>query len=166
MKPLRRLIVPITVALLCVGCGSALQRRLTVGELTAFRRYGWTGMDDTLRVEIRCRRALLVADACLTLYYAGGELGRIELRGEAFVAPRGDSEVPMRWRIDLSDPAAGYLIEKKMRAGETALFAVVFSGRVCSGSRCRDISLPMMPLSDFLAIFGVSLADMQNRLYE
>ena len=53
-----------------------------------------------------------------------------------------------------------------MRAGETALFAVVFSGRVCSGSRCRDISLPMMPLSDFLAIFGVSLADMQNRLYE
>ena len=116
MKPLRRLIVPITVALLCVGCGSALQRRLTVGELTAFRRYGWTGMDLTLRVENRSRRALRLSDACLTLYYAGGELGRIELRGEAFVAPRGDSEVPMRWRIDLSDPAAGYLIEKKMRA--------------------------------------------------
>ena len=92
MKPLRRLIVPITVALLCVGCGSALQRRLTVGELTAFRRYGWTGMDLTLRVENRSRRALRLSDACLTLYYAGGELGRIELRGEAFVAPRGDSE--------------------------------------------------------------------------
>ena len=108
MKPLRRLIVPITVALLCVGCGSALQRRLTVGELTAFRRYGWTGMDLTLRVENRSRRALRLSDACLTLYYAGGELGRIELRGEAFVAPRGDSEVPMRWRIDLSDPCLLY----------------------------------------------------------
>ena len=85
MKPLRRLIVPITVALLCVGCRSALPRRLTVGELTAFRRYGWTAMDLTLRVENRSRRALRLSDACLTLYYAGGERNAWTTRNTVFM---------------------------------------------------------------------------------
>lgn len=165
MKLTRLSLLAALLAVLLCGCSDPLQR-LRVEELTAFRRYGWTGMDLTLRVHNGGRRSLALSDARLTLWYGGGEAMRFELRGTCEVAGRTDAEVGMRWRTDLRDPAAGYLIDKKMREGALAAFAVTFSGRLCRGGRCREISLPMMPLSDFLAIFGLSLADLQNQLRE
>lgn len=164
MMTCRRLLLLTLLVGVCTGCGSALQRRFRVEEVASFRRYGWTGMDLSLRVCNGSRRTLRLSDARLTLFYGGGELGSLELRGEVLAPARTLADAAMRWRIDLQDPASGYLIEKKFRAGETDAFSVAFTGRVCSGSRCRDIFIPMMPLSDFLAIFGVSLADLQNRI--
>lgn len=159
----RRFLMLFLLAVACSGCGDALQRRFRVEEVTSFRRYGWTGMDLTLRVCNRSRRTLRLSDARLTLFYGGGELGSLYLRGEVLAPARTCGDAAMRWRIDLPDPASGYLIEKKFRAGEAEVFAVSFTGRICFGSRCRDMFIPMMPLSDFLAILGASIDDLQNR---
>lgn len=154
----------VAVACGAAGCGRSLQRKILFEGVERFEQHGTAGFDLALRVDNRSGRDLRLERGELLLYMDGVETCRATLVGAA-VAPRRMRSAPgMRWRMRVADPLRWRVCEKRIREGEIDRIGVSFDARVSAGAAGKNISAEMMPLSDFLAIFELSIDDLRSYL--
>ena len=97
---------------------------------------------------------------------AGGVVTKVALREPAEAPRRATASVTTLWRIRTSDPMALHVMTKKIREDDISKIGVSFAVEGRGGPARVKISREMMPLSDFLNIFGLSLNDVKNYLEE
>lgn len=157
------LVLPMT------SCRRATERALSkirVEEVVKLERQGLSGAELVLRVKNATGHKLVLERAVLRIYYAENLVTSIALRGRVEVPRRSDGEITTLWRTRTSDPMALYVMRKKLAGGDLSRIAVSFSIEGRGGPAPVNISQEMMPLSDFLNIFGLSFDEVKTYLKE
>lgn len=157
------LVLPMT------SCRRATERALSkirVEEVVKLERQGLSGAELVLRVKNATGHKLVLERAVLRIYYAENLVTSIALRGRVEVPRRSDGEITTLWRTRTSDPMALYVMRKKLAGGDLSRIAVSFSIDGRGGPAPVNISQEMMPLSDFLNIFGLSFDEVKTYLKE
>lgn len=157
------LVLPMT------SCRRATEKALSkirVEEVVKLERQGLSGAELVLRVKNATGHKLVLERAVLRIYYAENLVTSIALRGRVEVPRRSDGEITTLWRTRTSDPMALYVMRKKLAGGDLSRIAVSFSIDGRGGPAPVNISQEMMPLSDFLNIFGLSFDEVKTYLKE
>lgn len=152
----------VALVLLAPGCG--MRQRIGVEGVEAVERHGTVGFDLTLRVDNRSSRDLQLQSGEMVLYCDATEACRMTLVGTPTAPRRTLGPVLLRWRLRVSSPAAWRACEKRLREGDISPVTVAFDARIAAGSRSKNISYGIMPLSEFLPIFGLTIRDLQQYL--
>lgn len=150
----------------CRRMAEKAQRNIRLEAVEKARRQGLSGAEIVLRVKNGTGHKLKLEKASLTVYYAGGVVTKVALREPAEAPRRATASVTTLWRIRTSDPMALHVMTKKIREDDISKIGVSFSIEGRGGPARIKISREMMPLSDFLNIFGLSLNDVKNYLEE
>lgn len=135
-----------------VACGSAQKIRL-VG-VDSFDRHGWAGGDLTLAIGNASAHRLRLRSACVTFYYEGNYVGEAHLMAGVEAPPHALTHVFTRWKLRVPDPAAAYLLLRRIEERRYAGIALDVEAKVRLGWGGRRISMTGVPLSDFIRIFG------------
>ncbi len=142
------------------------QRNIRLEAVEKAERQGLSGAEIVLRIKNDTGRKLRLEKASLTVFYAGGVVTKVALREPAEVPRRTTASVTTLWRIRTSDPMALHVMTKKIREDDISKIGVSFAVEGRGGPVPVKISQEMMPLSEFLNIFGLSLNDVKNYLEE
>ena len=132
------------------------QRNIRLEAVEKARRQGLSGAEIVLRVKNGTGHKLKLEKASLTVYYAGGVVTKVALREPAEAPRRATASVTTLWRIRTSDPMALHVMTKKIREDDISKIGVSFAVEGRGGPARVKISREMMPLSEFLNIFGLS----------
>ena len=137
------------VALSCASCRRAAERarekiRLEAVEQVAPR--GLSGVDVTLRVANGSGHRLVLESAEFDLYYEGSRAGGVTLR------------------LRIADPLACFALVRRLRAGDPSRICVSYDVRGHGGPVPVHLAEEMVPLSQFLRTFGLSIEDLKNYL--
>ena len=106
----------------------------------------------------------MLREADLEFFLGGRPVLSARLHRPVEVPRRTTERVVTRWRLQILDPMALPVLTGRLRAGEIGQVAVSCRIRGRGGPVRVNISQEMMPLSDFLNIFGLTLQDVQNYL--
>ena len=109
---------------------------------------------------------LVLERAKVDLFYAGSRVMSIILHGRVEVPRRTTGSFTSLWRVRTTDPMAYYVMVKKIREDDISQVAVSFAVEGRGGPASVKNSEEMVPLSEFLNIFGLSLQDVKNYLDE
>ena len=150
----------------CRRMAEKAQRNIRLEAVEKARRQGLSGAEIVLRVKNGTGHKLKLEKASLTVYYAGGVVTKVALREPAEAPRRATASVTTLWRIRTSDPMALHVMTKKIREDDISKIGVSFAVEGRGGPARVKISREMMPLSEFLNIFGLSLNDVKNYLEE
>lgn len=142
------------------------QRNIRIEAVEKAERQGLSGAEIVLRVRNDTGYKLKLKKASLEVYYAEGLVTKVALRKEVEVPRRTTGSVTTLWRIRTSDPMALHVTTKKIREDDISKIGVSFAVEGRGGPAPVKISQQMMPLSEFLNIFGLSLDDVKNYLEE
>ncbi|MEG0789018.1 MAG: hypothetical protein RSB23_02075 [Alistipes sp.] len=166
---MRKLIVLFVVMMTAVSlssCQKAIEkarRNIRVEAVEQVEVHALSGVDITLRVMNNTGHRLSLHTAELKLFYDSNYVGNAVLREAVEVPKRATTSITTRWKVKISDPIALYLMSKKINQGDISLLAVSFDLTGKGGPAPITISQQMIPLSDFLRIFGVSIEEVKNR---
>ena len=150
----------------CRRMAEKAQRNIRLEAVEKARRQGLSGAEIVLRIKNGTGHKLKLEKASLTVYYAGGVVTKVALREPAEAPRRATASVTTLWRIRTSDPMALHVMTKKIRKDDISKIGVSFAVEGRGGPARVKISREMMPLSEFLNIFGLSLNDVKNYLEE
>lgn len=150
----------------CRRMAEKAQRNIRLEAVEKARRQGLSGAEIVLRVKNGTGHKLKLEKASLTVYYAGGVVTKVALREPAEAPRRATASVTTLWRIRTSDPMALHVMTKKIREDDISKIGISFAVEGRGGPARVKISREMMPLSEFLNIFGLSLNDVKNYLEE
>ena len=150
----------------CRRMAEKAQRNIRLEAVEKARRQGLSGAEIVLRIKNGTGHKLKLEKASLTVYYAGGVVTKVALREPAEAPRRATASVTTLWRIRTSDPMALHVMTKKIREDDISKIGVSFAIEGRGGPARVKISREMMPLSEFLNIFGLSLNDVKNYLEE
>ena len=150
----------------CRRMAEKAQRNIRLEAVEKARRQGLSGAEIVLRIKNGTGHKLKLEKASLTVYYAGGVVTKVALREPAEAPRRATASVTTLWRIRTSDPMALHVMTKKIREDDISKIGVSFAVEGRGGPARVKISREMMPLSEFLNIFGLSLNDVKNYLEE
>ena len=149
------------------SCGRAVERareRIRLEAVESVRRLGFSGAEAVVRVRNDSRGRLVLREADLEFFLGGRPVLSARLHRQVEVPRRTTERVVTRWRLQILDPMALPVLTGRLRAGEIGQVAVSCRIRGRGGPVRVNISQEMMPLSDFLNIFGLTLQDVQNYL--
>ena len=141
-----------------VSCRRAVEkarRNIRLEAVEKVERKGMGGAEAVVRVKNGTGYKLVLERAKVDLFYAGSRVMSIILHGRVEVPRRTTGSFTSLWRVRTTDPMAYYVMVKKIREVE---------GR--GGPASVKNSEEMVPLSEFLNIFGLSLQDVKNYLDE
>ena len=149
------------------SCGRAVERareRIRLEAVESVRRLGFSGAEAVVRVRNDSRSRLVLSEADLEFFLGGRPVLSARLPRPVEVPPPPPQRVVTRWRLPILHPLALPRLTRRLRAGELGPGAVSCRLRGRRGPVRVNISQEMMPLSDFLNIFGLTLQDVQNYL--
>ena len=149
------------------SCSRAVERareRIRLEAVESVRRLGLSGAGAVVRVRNDSRSRLVLREADLEFFLGGRPVLSARLHRPVEVPRRTTERVVTRWRLQILDPMALPVLTGRLRAGEIGQVAVSCRIRGRGGPVRVNISQEMMPLSDFLNIFGLTLQDVQNYL--
>lgn len=170
MRILKRILLIallLAAALPTVSCRRAVERareKIRVEAVEPVRRMGFSGAEAVVRVRNDSRSRLVLREADLEFFLGGRPVLSARLHRPVEVPRRTTERVVTRWRLQILDPMALPVLTGRLRAGEIGQVAVSCRIRGRGGPVRVNISQEMMPLSDFLNIFGLTLQDVQNYL--
>lgn len=150
-----------------VSCRRAVERareKIRIEAVEPVRRMGFSGAELIVLVENGTRYRLSLREARFDLFYAGRRVVTFLLHGEVEVPRRTTERVVTRWKMNVSDPLAYLALSGRLRAGDISRVAVSCEIVGRGGPARVNISHEMMPLSDFLNIFGLKFQDLKNYL--
>lgn len=167
MKKYLLLLVALTVSFTMTSCRRAAEKaraKIRIEAVEAVEGHGLSGFDALLRIKNGTGYKLELETAELQLFFGDGRIGDVSLRERVEVPKRTTASIPTQWRLRISDPLALYMLTKKLKQGDLSQIAVSFSLKGRGGPAKVDISQQMMPLPQFLRIFGLSEDDLINYL--
>lgn len=139
------------VAVGAVACGSA--RKIRLEGVSSFDRHGWAGGDLTFSVDNASAHRLRMRAASVTFYYNGSYVGEARLMKEAVAPSRSIADVFTRWKLYAPDPAAAYLLLRRIEERRYEGIALDVEAKVRLGWGGRRISMQGVPLSEFIRTF-------------
>lgn len=157
------------VVLPMTSCRRAVEkarRNIRIEAVEKVERQGLSGAEVVVRVMNNTGYKLVLERAKLNVFYAGNLVTSILLRGPVEVPRRTTGSFSSLWKMRTPDPMALYVLKKKLQQGAVAQISVSFSVGGRGGPSPVKISEEMMPLSEFLNTFGLSLQDVKNYLEE
>lgn len=160
-------IVALTVAFSAPSCRRAAEKareKIRIEAVEAVERHGLSGFDAVLRITNGTGYKLLLETAELELYYGDRRIGEVALREGVEVPKHVTVSVPTRWRLRISDPLALYVLARQLKEGDLSQISVSFAAKGRGGPAKVDVSQKMIPLPQFLNIFGLSTDDLINCL--
>ncbi len=140
------------------------RKNIRIEAVEKVERQGLTGAEVVVRVMNDTGHKLQLDQVRLEIYYATDKVATILLREPVEVQRRTVGSLSTRWILKISDPLALYVLVRKIDSGEIGQVAVSYSVAGRGGPMPVNISRQMMPLSDFLNIFGVTLEEVKNYL--
>ena len=141
------------------------RRNMRIEAVEKVERQGLSGAEVVVRVTNNTGYKVVLKQARVDVFYAGNLVTSVLLRKPVEVPRRTTGSVSSLWKMRTPDPML-YALKKKLRQGEAARVGVSFSVEGRGGPSPVKISEQMMPLSEFLNIFGLSLQDVKNYLEE
>lgn len=151
-RGLRRTIVLWASAVAAVSCGGAAEK-VRVEGVQNFDRHGWVGADLTLTVENASAHRVSVPEARITFYFEGVVVGEAWLTKRVEMPRRSRTQVPTRWKFRVPDPAAAYLLSRRIEEHRYEDIVLDVEAKVRIGWAGRRFSGQGLPLSDFIRIF-------------
>ena len=152
-----------------VSCRRAVEkarRNIRLEAVEKVERKGMGGAEAVVRVKNGTGYKLVLERAKVDLFYAGSRVMSITLHGRVEVPRRTTGSFTSLWRVRTTDPMAYYVMVKKILADDISQVAVSFAVEGRGGPASVKNSEEMVPLSEFLNIFGLSLQDVKNYLDE
>ncbi len=152
-----------------VSCRRAVEkarRNIRLEAVEKVERKGMGGAEAVVRVKNGTGYKLVLERAKVDLFYAGSRVMSIILHGRVEVPRRTTGSFTSLWRVRTTDPMAYYVMVKKIREDDISQVAVSFAVEGRGGPASVKNSEEMVPLSEFLNIFGLSLQDVKNYLDE
>lgn len=159
----------LAVALTAGSCRRAAEKarqNIRVESVEKFERRGTAGFDLTLRVMNDTGYKLALNAARLELYFGDSPVGEVILREGVEVPRRTMASVGMKWQLKISDPLALFALTRKFQSGDLSQMFVSFDIDGKGGPKKLKISRKMIPLPEFLNIFGVSTQNIKDYLKE
>lgn len=121
-----------------------------------------TNVDIVLKIANNSKYKLALDDATLTLFYGQSRVGDIMLREGVEVPKRATTSVLMQWRLKINNPLTLFAASRELRSRNLDNMYVSFKIAGKGGPAPIDFSEDMMSLSQFLAIFGASIDDLDK----
>ncbi len=157
---MKRLFVCLLISLLLVSCKGAVERaqqNFRIGRVESVERQGLRGAKVSLQVCNSTGHKVVFKEIGFTVYSAGTRMADISLRARVEV-PRGtNGSIVSLWRTDFADPLAGDVLLRKLRQNDLGQTVVSYIVKARAGMIPIEIRQGMMPMSDFLNNFGLSL---------
>ena len=157
------------VLLPMTSCRRAVEkarRNMRIEAVEKVERQGLSGAEVVVRVTNDTGYKVVLKQARIDVFHAGNLVTSILLREPVEVPRRTAGSVSSLWKMRTPDPMALYALKRKLQQGEAARVSVTLSVEGRGGPSPVKISEQMMPLSEFLNIFGLSLQDVKNYLEE
>lgn len=157
----------LAVALSAGSCRRAVEKaadKVRFLGVEKVERQGLTGAEVVVRIDNGSGYNLTLSSAEIGIYYGNSRVGTVVLRDPVTVPRRTLQSFATRWRLQISDPLALYLLARKARAGEFGQVFVSCAVEGRGGPAPVKFSREKMPLSDFLNTFGLSIQDVENYL--
>lgn len=151
------------------SCRSAVEKtaaKIRIEAVEQIDRHALSGVDLTLRVNNGSGYKLVLRDASLTLWFAGACVGDVTLREGVEVPRRTTQSVMTRWRLRINDPIALFALSSRLGAGDLSQVCVSYEVHGRGGPAKVNISQEMIPLSDFLRIFGLTIEEVKTYFSE
>lgn len=150
----------------CRKAAERVARKIRIEAIERIDRQGLSGAELVVRMTNDTRHRLVLERAAFDLYYDSVRVSRIRLRHPVEVPRRFAGSITTLWRTRDDDPMALYVLDKRLREGNLSQVAVSFEIEGRGGPVPVNISRRMVPLSEFLNIFGLTLEDITNYLEE
>lgn len=167
MKRWIYLLLTLAALLPLSSCRRAVEkarRNIRVEAVEGFERRGLTGAEVTLRVKNGTRHRLRLDEASLDIYFGRSRAAAVVLHEPAEVAGRTTASVRTSWRIRVDDPLALLAAAGSVRRGDLSQCYVTYSVAGRGGPAPVKLRGEMVPVSDFLNNFGLSVEDVKNFL--
>lgn len=155
----------IALTLSAVSCRRAAEnaaRKIRIEAVEEFRLRGLTGAEMVLRVANGTSHKLVLNQAEFSLYYNRNRAATIRLHESVEVGKRTTERVTTRWKLKTDDPLAMLLIVREIHANDPSQIYVSYALDGRGGPAHVNIAREMVPLSEFLNIFGITLQDVQQ----
>lgn len=155
------------VALSAGSCRRAVEKaadKIRFLGVEKCERQGLTGAEVVVRIDNGSAYNLSLSSAEIGIYYGDSRVGTVVLCDPVAVPRRTALSVATRWRLQISDPLALYLLARKVKAGDFGQVFVSCAVEGRGGPAPVKFLREKMPLSDFLNTFGLSIQNVANYL--
>jgi len=159
-----RIAALLLIGLLLVSCSGAA-RKVGPVRLTGFERHGWSGADAELEIGNASAHRLRIRAAEVTFFYDGIPVGTATLTRELTLERHTLNRLGSRWRLRTEDPAAAYMLQKRIEEREYDRIALGYRLTVRAGLAKKTFSQRMVPLSEFLSTFDPSICTDDETLH-
>lgn len=167
---MKRILLYLTLACVLVISGSCrkaaekARKNIRIEAVEKFELHGMTGADVVLRVMNDTGYKLSVESAQLDLFYSGSLVGTVRLREGVELDRRTTASVAMQWQLRVEDPLSLFVVMQKIKQNDLADVAVSYAVKGRGGPAKINISREMVPASEFLNTFGLTLQNLGNYL--
>lgn len=154
-------------ALSATSCRKAVEkarRNIRFEGIEKIERQGLTGAELVLRVRNDTGHKLVLDEARMDVFYGDSRAAVLLLRERAEVERHATQSVTTRWQLKIADPLALYALVRKADAGDLSQVRVSYAVSGRGGPVPVNISREMVPLSEFLNIFGLTSQDVIDYL--
>lgn len=165
MKRMLGWVVLLTLALTLGSCRRAIEKSAAKIRLEAVERItprGLTGAEAVVRIQNGSAHKLTLSDAEFTLCYKNSKAFTLKLLEAVTIEKRTTASLTTRWRMQLADPLALMLAGRDFQAGDDSKLFVSYAIEGRGGPANRNLAREMVPLSEFLRIFGVTMDDLKS----
>lgn len=169
MRKLLFITLVLAVVLPMSSCRRAVEkarRNIRIEAVEKIKLQGMTGIDLVLRLKNGTNYKLVLDRAALNLYYAEDCVAQAVLREKIEVARLTTGSVTTQWKLRVSDPLALYALVRKVGQGDLSKINVSYELEGRGGPIPAKSSSRIMPLSEFLHIFGVDIEHVKKLLKE
>ncbi len=156
MKELKKYLIIALVALVGSSCGSSLQRKVAIDDVTNFKLLGTSGVKADFVFRNESCHKIKLRDVVVTIKERGKSVAVLELKDDIEIARRTEAEtVPTVWRFRDSDPLAiiagvGRLMLLSKGEGEDVGFKVDIDAEVKAGLFKHDVEQHNLSLGDVM----------------
>lgn len=148
----------------CRRAAEKAARKIRIEAIERIEPKGLTGAEAMLRITNGTSHKLVLAQASFTFYYNESKAVTIKLHEGVEIGKHTTESIVTRWKLRIDDPLAILLISRDFQANDLSQIRISYALEGRGGPAPVNIAREMMPLSDFLNIFGITLQDVKKYL--
>lgn len=146
----------------CRRAAEKARQKIRVEAVEKFEMHGMSGAELALRVVNDTRHKLVLEKVEMDVFYNGSRVGSVALRDRIEVGKRTTESVSLLWQFKIADPLALYVLSRKVQESDLSQVCVSYAIEGRGGPMSVKISKKMVPLSEFLHNFGLTMDTLKS----
>lgn len=167
MKRLLYLLLVLATVLPLSSCRRAVEKareNIRLEAVEGIRIHGLTGAEVTVRVRNDTGYNLALEQAEVDVFYRKSRVATVVLVDPVVVARHTTDSFVSQWKVRDVDPLAVLALVRRVKSDDISQVDISFAAEGRGGPAPVNISREMVPLSEILNTFGLTLQDLKNRL--